>query len=87
MKITGGGLIAQTLKRFGIQQIYSLPGHQILSVYDACLDLGLDLISTRHEVSTIYMAQALAYTRREPAVALIAGGPELTNALVLNNKH
>lgn len=81
MKITGGGLIAQTLKQFGIQQIYSLPGHQILSVYDACLDLGLDLISTRHEVSTIYMAQALAYTRREPAVALIAGGPELTNAL------
>jgi acetolactate synthase-1/2/3 large subunit len=81
MKITGGGLVAQTLKNFGIQQLYSLPGHQILSVYDACLDLGLDLISTRHEVSTIYMAQALAYTRREPAAALIAGGPELTNAL------
>jgi len=81
MKITGGGLVAQTLKKFGIQQIYSLPGHQILSVYDACLDLGLDLISTRHEISTIYMAQALAYTRREPAAALIAGGPELTNAL------
>lgn len=81
MKITGGGLVAQTLKNFGIQQLYSLPGHQILSVYDACLDIGLELISTRHEVSTIYMAQALAYTRREPAAALIAGGPELTNAL------
>jgi acetolactate synthase-1/2/3 large subunit len=81
MKITGGGLVAQTLKKFGIQQLFSLPGHQILSVYDACLDIGLDLISTRHEASTIYMAQALAYTRREPAAALIAGGPELTNAL------
>jgi acetolactate synthase-1/2/3 large subunit len=81
MKITGGRLVAQTLKKFGIQQLFSLPGHQILSVYDACLDLGLDLISTRHEVSTIYMAQALAYTRRAPAAALIAGGPELTNAL------
>jgi acetolactate synthase-1/2/3 large subunit len=81
MKISGGGLVAQTLKKFGIQQVYSLPGHQILSVYDACLDYGLELISTRHEVSTIYMAQALAYTRREPAAALLAGGPELTNAL------
>jgi acetolactate synthase-1/2/3 large subunit len=81
MKITGGGLVAQTLKKFGIQQLFSLPGHQILSVYDACLDLGLDLISTRHEASTIFMAQALSYTRREPAAALIAGGPELTNAL------
>lgn len=81
MKITGGGLVAQTLNKFGVQQLFTLPGHQILSVYDACLDIGLDLISTRHEASTIYMAQALAYTRREPAAALIAGGPELTNAL------
>lgn len=81
MKITGGGLVAETLKKFGLQQVYSLPGHQILSVYDACIDSGLELISTRHEVSTIYMAQSIAYTRREPAAALLAGGPELTNAL------
>jgi len=81
MRITGGGLVARTLKIFGIRHLFSLPGHQILSVYDACLDEGLDLVSTRHEASAIYMAQALAYTHREPAAALIAGGPELTNAL------
>ncbi len=81
MSITGGALVAKTLKKFGVQQLFSLPGHQILAVYDACLKEGLDLISTRHEASAVYMAQALAYTRREPAVALIAGGPELTNAL------
>lgn len=81
MSITGGTLVARTLKNFGIQHLFSLPGHQILAVYDACLEEGLDLISTRHEASAVYMAQALAYTQREPAVALLAGGPELTNAL------
>lgn len=81
MGIFGGGLIIKTLRQFGIKQLFSLPGHQILSVFDACLDDGIDLISTRHEASAVFMAQAQAFSRREPGVVLLAGGPELTNAL------
>lgn len=81
MSIHGGGLVARTLKRFGVRHLFSLPGHQILSVYDACLDEGLDLISTRHEASVVFMAQALAFVQRGPRAVLLAGGPELTNAL------
>lgn len=81
MSITGGGLVARTLKRFGVRHLFSLPGHQILSVYAACIDENMDLVSTRHEASAVYMAQALAYATRQPGVALLAGGPELTNAL------
>lgn len=81
MNIYGGGLVARTLKRFGVRHLFSLPGHQILSVFDACLAEGLDLISTRHEASAVFMAQALAFVGREPSVVLLAGGPELTNAL------
>jgi thiamine pyrophosphate-dependent acetolactate synthase large subunit-like protein len=77
----GGSLVARTLKRFGIRHLFSLPGHQILSAFDACLDEDLDLISTRHEASAVFMAQALAFVDREPRVVLLAGGPELTNAL------
>lgn len=81
MSSNGGTLVAQTLRRFGVRHVTTLPGHQILSVYSACLDEGLDLISMRHEASTTYAAQALAYTMGRPAVALLAGGPSLTNAL------
>ena len=73
MKMHGGGLVAKTLKQFGVQHIFSLPGHQILSVYDACIDEKLDLISTRHEASAVYMAQALAYVNKQPGIALLAG--------------
>jgi acetolactate synthase I/II/III large subunit len=81
MNLYGGGLVARTLKHFGVGHLFALPGHQILSVFDACPSEGLDLISTRHEASVVYMAQALSIARREPGVVLLAGGPELTNAL------
>ena len=81
MSITGGGLVARTLRSFGVKHLFSLPGHQILSVFDACLDEKIDLVSTRHEASAVYMAQGLSFATRQPGVALLAGGPELTNAL------
>ncbi len=81
MSVFGGGLVARTLKSFGVEHLFSLPGHQILSVFDACLDEKIDLVSTRHEASAVYMAQGLAFASRQPGVVLLAGGPELTNAL------
>jgi len=81
MKIRGGAIVAKTLKRFGIDTIFSLPGHQTLAVFDACLDEGLNLISTRHELSALYMAEAMSYATQEIGVGLLAGGPELTDAL------
>jgi acetolactate synthase-1/2/3 large subunit len=81
MRIYGGGLVVRTLKKFGIEHLFSLPGHQILSVFDACQSEKVDLITTRHEASAVYMAQGLSFARREPGAVILAGGPELTNAL------
>ncbi len=81
MKMYGGGLIARTLKSFGLKHLFALPGHQILSVFDACPGEGLDLVSTRHEASAVFMAQALSFVGPGPGVVLLAGGPELTNAV------
>jgi acetolactate synthase-1/2/3 large subunit len=80
-QVRGGALVAKTLKKFGIKTIFSLPGHQILSVFDACLDEKIRLISARHELSAVYMAEGMSYATREMGVALLAGGPELTDAL------
>jgi acetolactate synthase-1/2/3 large subunit len=81
MNLYGGGLVVRTLKRFGVKHVFSLPGHQTLSLFDACRSEGLDMISTRHEASAVYMAQAMSFVAREPGVAILAGGPELTNAM------
>lgn len=81
MRLYGGGLIVRTLKSFGIKNLFALPGHQILSVFDACPEEGLDLISTRHEASAVFMAQAMSFAGSGPGVVLLAGGPELTNAI------
>jgi thiamine pyrophosphate-dependent acetolactate synthase large subunit-like protein len=50
-------------------------------VYDACINEGIDVISTRHEAAAVYMAEATSYSSRKVGVAVLAGGPELTNAL------
>ena len=81
MSTRGGTILAKALSTFGVSWIFSLPGHQILSVYDACIDEGIELISTRHEASAVYMAEATSFATRDVGVALLAGGPELTNAL------
>lgn len=77
----GGAILARALSKFGVMRLYSLPGHQILAIYDACIDEGIEVISTRHEASAVYMAEATSYATREVGIALLAGGPELTNAL------
>ena len=81
MSLYGGGIAVRALKRFGVQHLFSLPGHQTLSIFDACKSEGLDLVSTRHESSAVFMAQAMSFAERGPGVAVLAGGPELTNAL------
>lgn len=81
MKLRGGAILAKALKKYGVETIFSLPGHQILSVFDACIDEKIKLISTRHELSAIYMAEGMSYATQEMGVVLLAGGPELTDAL------
>ncbi|MFC2163710.1 thiamine pyrophosphate-binding protein [Acidobacteriota bacterium] len=81
MKLRGGAILAKALKKYGVDTIFSLPGHQILSVFDACIDEKITLISTRHELSAIYMAEGMSYATQEMGVVLLAGGPELTDAL------
>ena len=81
MKIRGGAVLAKALKQYGTDTVFSLPGHQILSVFDACIDEKIRLVSTRHELSAVYMAEAMSYASREMGVAVLAGGPELTDAL------
>ena len=37
-KLTGGQVVAQALKKYGVEYVAGIPGHGIWTLTDACLD-------------------------------------------------
>jgi len=77
----GADLIAKTLSNAGVKVIFSLSGNQIMPIYDACIDVGIRLIHTRHEAAAVYMAEAYAQLTGEVSVAMVAAGTGFANAM------
>ncbi|CEG07211.1 Acetolactate synthase large subunit IlvG [Afipia felis] len=77
----GADLLAQTLKAAGTSRIFSLSGNQIMPVYDACFELGIEIVHTRHEAAAVFMAEAHAQLTGEVGVALVTAGGGLGNAV------
>ena len=55
-QVDGGELVVRSLKNEGVQVLFSLPGHGIDCVYNACIDAGIKIIDTRHEQAATNMA-------------------------------
>lgn len=77
----GADLLVKTLKAAGTSRIFSLSGNQIMPVYDACFDLGIEIVHTRHEAAAVFMAEAHAQLTGEVGVALVTAGGGLGNAV------
>ena len=77
----GADALVRTLANAGVRHVFTLSGNHIMSVFDAALDVGLDLVHTRHEATTVHMADAWARITGEPGIALVTGGPGHANAL------
>ncbi len=77
----GADALAAALKSAGVKQIFTLSGNHIMPIFDAALDAGIRLIHTRHEASTVHMADAWARLTGEPGIALVTGGPGHANAV------
>ena len=80
-EVTGARLLARSLRAAGAGPIYTLSGNQILPIYDAGLDAGLQFIDTRHESPAASMADAWGRLTGQPGVCLVTGGPGVTNVL------
>ncbi|MFQ5733628.1 MAG: thiamine pyrophosphate-binding protein [Planctomycetaceae bacterium] len=77
----GADLLVRSLAVAGVQRLFTLSGNQIMSVFDATLDEGLDLLHVRHEAPAVHMADAFGRLTGEPGVALVTAGPGFANAL------
>lgn len=79
---TGGAVIAQTLARLGVKDVFALHGGHLDAFLVACPDEGIRLIDFRHEASAGHAADA--YARSSDAgfgVCVVTAGPGFTNAL------
>src|SRR3990167_6049615 len=69
--LTGGELVAKTLKQAGVNHIFTLCGGHILPIYEGCLTHGIRIIDVRHEQAAAHAADAYARLTRGIGVAAV----------------
>jgi len=80
-KSRGADALIRALEAAGTRRIFTLSGNHIMPVFDAAFDSSIALIHTRHEASTVHMADAYARITGEVGIALVTGGPGHANAV------
>jgi acetolactate synthase I/II/III large subunit len=81
ISLRGADIVARSLHRIGCRRVFTLSGNHIMSIFDAALDSGIDLVHVRHEAAAVHMADAHGRLTGEAGVALVTGGPGHANAV------
>ena len=79
--LSGGHLVARTLKQAGVGHIFTLCGGHILPIYDGCLTEDIAVVDMRHEQAAAHAADAYARLTRNIGVAVVTAGPGVTDAV------
>ncbi|ART68238.1 acetolactate synthase [Mycobacterium dioxanotrophicus] len=82
--LTGGQIIARTLKNYGIEHCAGIPGHGIWSVTDAFLDeeSKIPFIQVFHEQSALHLADGYYRVTGKPMLALTSIGAGASNTVL-----
>lgn len=79
---TGGQLVVDYLRSFGVEYVFGVVGGQTLSITDAIIDTpGIEFVHTRHEGAAAVMADAYGRLTGRPAACIATTGPGATNLL------
>src|SRR5882672_8137399 len=81
MQLRGADILLKTLQLTGVRKIFALSGNHIMSIFDAAIGSGIELIHVRHEAAAVHMADAWARMTGEAGVALVTGGAGHANAI------
>jgi acetolactate synthase I/II/III large subunit len=81
-RLTGGQALVQSLEKEGLATLFGLPGVQLDWAYDALYEARdrIDVVHTRHEQATAYMADGYARTTGKIGACMVVPGPGLLNA-------
>ena len=77
----GGERIADVLKAQGVEFLFTLCGGHISPILVAAKQRGIRVIDTRHEVTAVFAADAVARLTGRPGVAAVTAGPGVTNTI------
>lgn len=77
----GGELVAAVLRAHGVRFLFTLVGGHISPILVACEKLGIRVVDTRHEVTAVFAADAVARLSGTVGVAAVTAGPGLTNTV------
>jgi len=80
-ELTGGHLVARTLRQAGVRHVFTLCGGHILPIYDGCLSENVAVVDVRHEQAAAHAGDAYARLTRGIGVALVVPGPGVTDAV------
>ncbi len=76
-----GYSILKTLRNYGVDTIFGIPGTHNLEFYRHLAPLGIHPVTTRHEQGAGYGADGWAQQTGLPGVVITTSGPGLLNAL------
>ena len=79
--MSGGEIIARMLKAEGVEKVFGIVDGTYLGFCAALGELGIELITPRHETSALHMAGAYARISGKLGVAIASNGPGVANAL------
>ena len=67
--------LARAIVAGGTRHVFTLSGNQIMSLFDAAIDVPLELIHVRHEAAAVHAADAIGRLSGRPGVAMVTAGP------------
>lgn len=84
VKLTGGQVVAQTLKNYGVKYVAGIPGHGIWSLTDAFLEKESEIrfIQVFHEQSAVHLADGYYRVSGKPMAAITSIGAGASNTVI-----
>lgn len=73
--------VLETLRGYGIDTVFGIPGTHSLEFYRPLRELGIRPITTRHEQGASYGADGWSQVRGLPGLVITTSGPGLLNSL------
>jgi glyoxylate carboligase len=70
-ELTGGDLLAQSLKSLGVEVIFGLHGGHLDAFLMGCEAIGIRLVDTRHETVAVQAAEGYSRASTKPAVCFV----------------
>ena len=80
-KRTAGWVVMETLRGYGVDTVFGIPGTHNLELYRPLSALGIRPVTTRHEQGAGYGADGWSLQTGLPGVVITTSGPGLLNAL------